>query len=206
MLTYKIDPGLKFKKPEELMDLPITVTVNDFTEASAKLFRDELNKAMNFNKTIIPIVIDSFGGQVYSLLSMIDQVKKTQKEGFTVATISTGKSMSCGAMLLSMGSEGHRYVNENSTLMIHEVSLGAHGKLEEVKVSVEEGKRINDLIFKLMAENVGKPRDYFVDIMHQRLNADWFLDPEECVKHNLANHIGNPKFNIKVTADISFGL
>ena len=30
MLTYKIDSLLKFKKPEELMDLPITVLVNEF--------------------------------------------------------------------------------------------------------------------------------------------------------------------------------
>ena len=90
--------------------------------------------------------------------------------------------------------------------MIHEVSSGCHGKVEELKVDVKEADRLNKKVFHMMAENVGKPKDYFLDLVHDKNHADWYLDSEECLIHNLANHIGYPKFNIKVSVDISYGL
>ena len=204
MINYKLNSSLKIKKIEDLIDLPNIITVNKFDDSSAKTFRDDLQKALNTNKRYIPIVIDSYGGQVYALLSMVQAVKDAQSNGFIISTISTGKSMSCGSILFSMGTDNYRYINKYSTLMIHEVSTGCHGKIEEIKADANEATRLNQLVFELMAESCGKPKSYFIDLIHEKNHADWYLDAAECVKHNIANHIGCPKFTVSINVDIIF--
>lgn len=206
MINYKLDSNLKFSKVEDLIDLPLVVTVNKFDETSAKNFREDMQKAMNENKKYIPVVIDSYGGQVYALLSMIQTVKSAQENGFIVPTISTGKSMSCGSILFAMGTDNYRYIDKYSTLMIHEVSSGCHGKVEEIKADANEAIRLNQLVFELMSESCGKTKNYFINLIHEKNHADWYLDSAECIKHNLANHIGHPKFNVSIDVNITFSV
>ena len=198
-----IDDRIKVKKQADLLDLPKIVTVNKFTEESVAKFSKDLNDAIDSNQEIIPIVIDSYGGYVYSLLAMIDILEACDK---TIATIAVGKSMSCGSILLSCGTDGHRYVSPNATVMIHDVSNSTWGKAEDLKVSVNESERLKKLIFAKMARNCGHADDeYFIKIIHSKLNTDWFLNSKECVEHNLANHIKLPKFSVDVDVKIKFG-
>ena len=114
-------------KDAELKNEPIIARVNKFDEPTAKAFSTAIMKAQNTGQHIIPIIIDSYGGQVYSLMSMISDIKHSK---VPVATIVQGKAMSCGAILFSFGAEGHRYMDPDSTLMIHDVSSMGWGKVE----------------------------------------------------------------------------
>ena len=107
------------KEPKLIDDLPIVIRVNKFDEASARSFSNLMTKAQNTGQPIVPIVIDSYGGQVYSLMSMVSDINSSR---VPVATIVQGKDMSCGALLFSFGAEGHRYMDTDSTLIIHDVS------------------------------------------------------------------------------------
>ena len=180
-------------KDAELKNEPIIARVNKFDEPTAKAFSTAIMKAQNTGQHIIPIIIDSYGGQVYSLMSMI-----------SVATIVQGKAMSCGAILFSFGAEGHRYMDPDSTLMIHDVSSMGWGKVEEIKASAEETDRLNRKIYTMMAENCGHHNDYFLDIVHDKGHSDWFLEYDECLKHNLANHAYVPDFSVSIK--VEFGL
>ena len=42
----------------------------------------------------------------------------------------------------------------------------------------------------------------FLDIVHQKGHADWYLEADEAKKHNLANQIRVPKFDISIGVDI----
>jgi membrane-bound ClpP family serine protease len=59
------------KEPKFIDDLPITIRVRKFDEPSAKEFSNLMNKAQNSGQPVVPVIIDSYGGQVYSLMSMI---------------------------------------------------------------------------------------------------------------------------------------
>lgn len=201
MIYHTIDSKIKSKKIGDLVDVPHSILVNAFTEESAKVFRDQFAEAINTGQDIIPVIIDSFGGQVYSLLSMVNTIKNSPVK---VATFGSGKMMSCGSVLFTCGSEGHRYMDPFATMMIHQVSLGGWGKLEEIKADAKEGERLNQMIFKMMANNCGKEDNYFSKLVDDNKNADLYLDANECKKHNLCNHIRTPSFKIKVSADISF--
>jgi ATP-dependent Clp protease protease subunit len=188
-------------KEAELKNEPIIIRLNKFDEGTAKAFSGAMMKAQNTGQHIIPIIIDSYGGQVYSLMSMISDIKHSR---IPVATIVQGKAMSCGAILFSFGAEGHRYMDPDATVMIHDVSSMGWGKVEEIKASAEETERLNLKIYHMMAENCGHHKDYFLDIVHEKGHSDWFLDYDDCLKHNLANHSHIPELKVKVKVSFDF--
>ena len=188
-------------KEAELKNEPIIIRVNKFDEPTAKAFSGAVMRAQNTGQQILPIIIDSYGGQVYSLMSMISDIKHSK---IPVATIVQGKAMSCGAILFSFGDDGHRYMDPDATLMIHDVSSMGWGKVEEIKASAEETDRLNQKIYSMMAENCGHHSDYFLDIVHDKGHSDWFLEYDECLKHNLANHNYIPDFTVSIQVKFSF--
>ena len=186
-------------KEVELKKNPIIIRVNKFNEESAKKFAAEIAAAHNTGQSVIPVVIDSYGGQVYSLMSMIGAIKNSE---LPIATIVEGKAMSCGAILFSFGEEGRRFMDPNATVMIHDVSSMAWGKVEDVKVSAEETDRLNQIVYKMMAQNCGHEDEYFLEKVHERGHADWFLDAKQAKKHNLANQLRIPTIYIDVSVKI----
>ncbi len=202
-----IDPRIGIDKIEDTWDLPTYVMFSgDFTEEKAKKFREELERAENIAKragqTVIPVVIDSYGGSVYALLSMVDAIQNCDVD---IATIVEGKAMSCGAVLFSCGTEGHRYIGKHATVLIHDASSMAWGKEPELRSSAEEVKRLNELVYDLMAKNCGhKNSKYFYDLITPRRGADLYLTPEECVQHKLANKIHIPSLKLSVKLDWKF--
>ena len=86
-------------KEIELRKNPIVIRVNKFDEKASKEFDSQVALAHNTGQKVIPIVIDSYGGQVYSLMSMISAINHCE---IPVATIVEGKAMSCGAILFSL--------------------------------------------------------------------------------------------------------
>ena len=186
-------------KEVELRKSPVIVRVNKFDEKSAKDFQDQMALAHNTGQKVIPVIIDSYGGQVYSLMAMISAIKHAE---LPVATIIEGKAMSCGAILFSFGEQGLRFMDPDATLMIHDVSSMAWGKVEEIKVSAEETDRLNKIVYTMMARNCGKKDDYFLKLVHKKGHADWFLDAPEAKKHGMANQLRVPKLSISVEVNI----
>ena len=186
-------------KEVELRKSPVIVRVNKFDERSAKDFQDQMALAHNTGQKVIPVIIDSYGGQVYSLMAMISAIKHAE---LPVATIIEGKAMSCGAILFSFGEQGLRFMDPDATLMIHDVSSMAWGKVEEIKVSAEETDRLNKIVYTMMARNCGKKDDYFLKLVHKKGHADWFLDDPEAKKHGMANQLRVPKLSISVEVNI----
>jgi ATP-dependent Clp protease protease subunit len=196
--TTEISPLLK---EYELRKSPIIIRVNKFDEESSKKFIEQMALAHNTGQKVIPVSIDSYGGQVYSLMSMIAAVKHAE---LPVAMIVEGKAMSCGAILFSFGTDGYRFMDPNATVMIHDVSSMDMGKVEELKAGALEADRLNQIVYKMMAQNCGKKDDYFLKIVDKKKHADWFLSAAEAKKHGLANHLRIPKFHIKLSVDIDF--
>ena len=182
-------------------DFPVVIRVRNFNEVTAKDFSEKMAKAHNTGQPVVPVIIDSYGGQVHSLLSMISDI---QNSVLPVATIVQGKAMSCGAILMSFGNKGMRYMDPHATVMIHDISTGAWGKVEEIKADAKECERLQKKVYYMMAANCGKSKTYFLKMIHDKGHADWYLDADECLEHGLATSIGMPKFNVDINVDIKF--
>tara|TARA_Y100000593_G_scaffold93416_1_gene188207 strand:- start:237 stop:839 length:603 start_codon:yes stop_codon:yes gene_type:complete len=197
-MLWKADVPAPVEKVELRKD-PVIIRVNKFDEEAATKFQEEMAYAHNTGQKVIPVIIDSYGGQVYSLLAMISAIRHAE---LPVATIVEGKAMSCGAVLFTFGEDGLRFMDPDATIMIHDVAGGALGKVEDIKATAEEADRLNKKIYTMMARNCGKKDDYFTKITHKKGHADWFLDAEEAKKHNLVNQIRVPTLKMTVTLDI----
>jgi ATP-dependent Clp protease protease subunit len=187
-------------KSVELRSSPVIIRVNKFDEKSAKEFADKMASAHNTGQSIIPVIIDSYGGQVYSLMSMIASIKNSE---LPVATIVEGKAMSCGVILFSCGTEGYRYITEDATLMIHDVSSASWGKNSEIQASAEEVKRLNEKIYKILSANSNKSEKWFNKQLNEKGRADWFIESKEAIDLGLADKVGMPKLEINIKLDIN---
>ena len=187
-------------KTVELRSSPVIIRVNKFDEKSAKEFAEKMASAHNTGQSVIPIIIDSYGGQVYSLMSMIASIKNSE---LPVATIVEGKAMSCGVILFSCGTEGYRYITEDATLMIHDVSSASWGKNSEIQASAEEVKRLNKKIYRILSENSNKSEKWFNKQLNEKGRADWFIESKEAIDLGLADKVGMPKLQINIKLDIN---
>jgi len=198
--TFTLDNGV-VRVPEELFKMPVVVYVNAINEDSARQFDDDLRKAKNTGQPVIPVVIDSFGGSVYSMMGMCSSAKNI---GVPVATIVKSKAMSAGAFLLSCGTEGMRYAAETATILVHNVSSGMEGKLPFLVIEVEETRRLDTLLFTTMARNVGKPDNFFIDLLKSKGGVDLYLSPTEAMEMGLVNHIKVPELKTKISLTTTF--
>ena len=194
--TTQYDPKIK---ELELRYNPVIARVNKFDEEAAKKFDQDIARAHNTGQKVIPVVIDSYGGQVYSLMAMVSAIKHSD---LPVATIVEGKAMRCGAILFSCGEEGLRFMDPNATVMIHDVSSMDFGKVEELKAGAKEADRLNTIIYTMMARNCGKKDDYFMKLVDKKKHADWFLDADEAKKYGLANQLRVPSLRVNLKIDI----
>ncbi len=197
-IVYKVSPLIE---KYDLRSNAVVIRVNKFDEDSAKSFCQQMSSAQSTGQPVIPVVIDSYGGQVYSLMTMIDAIKASR---VPVATIVEGKAMSCGAALLSFGSEGMRFAGSHSTIMIHEVTGGSFGRADDIKVDAKQIEKLNDKIMSLISTNIGRSSGYIKDQIHERNHADWFLDPEEAKAINLVNHVRIPELSLSIDVKFKF--
>lgn len=171
------------------------ITVNDFDEKNSRTFLENILKIKSDSENLlIPIIIDSYGGQVYSLLSMLDILHGCS---LPIVTIGIGKAMSCGAVLLAAGTKGNRYAAPNIDILIHEVSTFTRGKNSDIQNEAKNTERLNTLILKKLAFYCNKSDSYFIDMMKNSGNVDLYLTAKEAKKLGLVDHIGVPFFYTK---------
>jgi len=90
--TFTVDPKIKAYyngKHSDLIEQPVIIRVNKFSEEASEKFSQNMSKAHDTGQSIIPIIVDSYGGQVYSLLSMISEIQNAK---LPVATICESNS------------------------------------------------------------------------------------------------------------------
>lgn len=194
-----VDPNIRAKRTD-LIDPPVIVRVNKtFNEEMAQQFAEDMSHAHETGQPVIPIIVDSYGGSVYTLLEMISVIQSAK---LPVATIVEGKAMSAGAILFGFGNE--RYMSENATLMLHDVASFSAGKVEEIKADAKELERLQNLIFTMLAKQLGKKPNYFLDALHEKGHAEWFLTPKEAKKHGLCTHISVPELKAEIKVNYTF--
>lgn len=132
------------------------------------------------NHEDINIIINSYGGEVYSLFSILDTITSIKSD---VNTFCLGEADSCGAVLLSAGKE--RYIGENSRAMIHEVSSVVWGKVNEMEESMVEARKVNDRLIGILAENMRQEEVMLREVMKK----DTFLDSQTAYEMRLVDFI-----------------
>lgn len=121
----------------------------------------------------INMYINSPGGSVIDGLQIIDTMNFINSP---ISTTCLGMAASMGAVILSCGEKGERYVLPHSRVMVHQASGGYQGKSSEVKTNYEQLMRCQKDIYEIMAANLGKSYDEIEKLCD---NTDkWFIGKE----------------------------
>lgn len=198
----KVDPRLNVQKISEIFKEPKVIRVNKFDEECLENFENDLNIAHNTGQPVIPIVIDSYGGSAYGTLGMIAAIENCK---LPVATILTSKAMSAGAILFCFGTEGYRFMHTDAWMMIHDVGSFSAGKIEEIKSDAKQMDNLNQTMYKRVSKHLGHDASYIGNLIKENHHVDWFLTAKDAKKHNIANHLSVPKFDIEISLNITFG-
>lgn len=130
----------------------------------------------------IQFYINSYGGDVTAGMAIYDTIKHIKSP---VKTICVGKAMSMGAVLLSGGTKGKRYVLPNSRVMIHQAIGGARGQSSDVEIEAMELKHCKDSLNKILAENCNKPYEVVV----KDTDRNFYLHGEEAVEYGIVDSV-----------------
>lgn len=176
------------------------IWVTKFDEEHAQKFRDQVLEvaAMGPTKPVV-IYIDSYGGYVDALAKMIETLDEIPNP---VVTACMGKAMSCGAFLLSHGDV--RFLGRHSRVMIHEVSSGTVGHVQDMKDDVKETVRLNAHFMGLLAKNCGfKNYEELREVLKTQDGRDLYLNGEAALKFGIVDAIGTPKINSRILFEVT---
>jgi hypothetical protein len=88
--------------------------------------------------------------------------------------------------------------------MVHEVSSGTFGNVQDMKDDVKETVRLNSHFMGLLARNCGfKHYEEFREILKQQDGRDLYLHGEEAIKFGIVDAIGLPKISGRMMYEVS---
>lgn len=133
-------------------------------------------------KRDIKLYINSPGGSVYDGLAIIDTMNYIKPD---VQTIGIGLQASMGAMLLSCGAKGKRFVLPNARIMIHQPSSGTEGKITDQEIALKEGIYLKKKLAEIFAENTGKD----IKQVEKDMDRDNWMSAEEAKAYGIIDEI-----------------
>ena len=165
--------------------------VGDTVSLTTKIIRELLywdNRNISniiAKKSAYPIIlhINSFGGEVFDALNIIDTMWGLETP---VVTYCSGKAMSAGAMILMAGEAGHRYISPNAYSMLHEIRGGApFGPISRMALENIQSRKLQNRLEKFVMKNSNIKKNEIQDIM----NTDAHYDAKETLKFGLCDYI-----------------
>jgi ATP-dependent Clp protease protease subunit len=130
----------------------------------------------------IHLYINSPGGVVTAGLAIYDTMQFIKPD---VSTMCIGQAASMGAVLLTAGAHGKRYILPNSRVMIHQPLGGTQGQATDIAIHAEETLKVKKQINRILAHHT-KQDEKKVAADCER---DFFLDAEKSVKYGLVDKI-----------------
>jgi ATP-dependent Clp protease protease subunit len=130
----------------------------------------------------IKLYINSPGGSVTAGLAIYDAMQYVKPN---VSTICIGLAASMGAVLLTAGEKGKRFILPNSEVMIHQVLGGVEGQATDIKIHAERILKMKDRLNQILSKHCNQK----LPKVAADTERDYFLDAEEAVKYGLVDKV-----------------
>ena len=134
----------------------------------------------------INIYLQTFGGCVYGMLSIYDEIHRLQND-YEVNIYCVGKVMSAGTIIMLAVDLEHRFAYPNTTFMYHSLSSASWGKIKELEENVEENKRLHKLIWNIYKENTSITPEKLDEIY--KCKKDWYITAKDAIKYKIISKI-----------------
>ncbi|MDR0721961.1 MAG: ATP-dependent Clp protease proteolytic subunit [Treponema sp.] len=130
----------------------------------------------------INLYINTPGGSVTAGLAIYDTIQYVKSD---VQTICVGQAASMGALILTAGARGKRYVLPSSRVLIHQPWGGAQGQARDIGIQAKEILRLKKILVDYFAKHTGK------DIQQIALDMerDFYMSALDAVAYGVADSV-----------------
>lgn len=173
-----------------LLENRIIFLAGPINERSASLVIMRMLYLQSIKKDLdIHLYINCPGGLVDQTLAIYDTMRFLTCD---IATYCIGQAASGGAIILTAGTKGKRFVLPNSKIMLHQPWGGVTGQAEDIRIQAEEILKDKAKLNDILAFHTGMTQDK----IQEETERDRYIDPREAVKWGLVDEIleaGGPK-------------
>jgi len=133
-------------------------------------------------KKDIQLYLNSPGGSVSAGLAIYDTMQYIKPD---VSTICIGLAASMGAVLLTAGAKGKRFVLPNAEILLHQVMGGARGQAIEVEISAKHIVKVKERLNHILAKHTGQPFEQ----IEKDTDRDFYMTGQEAKVYGLIDQI-----------------
>ncbi len=133
-------------------------------------------------KKDIYLYVNSPGGSVTATMAIVDTMNHIRPD---INTFCVGLAASGGAIILSAGKKGKRFILPNAEVMIHQPAGGVEGQATDIAITAKHILKTRDTLNKLLAKNTGKP----LSQIEKDVERDFFMDAEEARIYGIIDEI-----------------
>lgn len=158
------------------------IDVESINEVIQLIYEINEEDAKKTQKEPIKLIINSFGGELYSGLALIDTIDNSQTP---IHTICHGSAMSMALVIYAAGH--YRLASKYATFMYHEASYNVDGKVIHHKQEIEETERTDKICDAYLISKTKLTMKQLNDIRNKR--AEWYFDVKTAMKYGLVHEI-----------------
>ncbi|MEW6600472.1 MAG: ATP-dependent Clp endopeptidase proteolytic subunit ClpP [Nitrospirota bacterium] len=130
----------------------------------------------------IHIYINSPGGVVSSGLAIYDTMQYIKPD---ICTYCIGQAASMGALLLTAGTKGKRFVLPHSRVMIHQPIGGFYGQATDVEIHAREILKMKETLNGIIAKHTSQP----LDKIKFDTERDYFMSGIEAKEYGIVDEV-----------------
>ena len=130
----------------------------------------------------IQFYINSPGGSVTDGMMIYDTMQHIKPD---VQTICMGMAASMGAVLLTAGTKGKRFILPNAEVMIHQPLGGAQGQATDILIAADHIKRTKQKLNKILADASGQS----LETIEKDVERDNWMTAQEALDYGLIDKV-----------------
>ncbi|MEQ8770794.1 MAG: ATP-dependent Clp protease proteolytic subunit [Phycisphaerales bacterium] len=168
---------------ELLLENRIVFLIGEINHASASRVMMQMLYLENQRRgQEISLYINSPGGAVDDTLALYDTMRFLSSP---VATYCIGRAYSGGAVLLTAGTKGKRYILPHAKVMIHQPYGGVSGQTEDIRIQAEQIIKSKQQLNEIIAECSGQT----VEQVRADSERDKYFSAEEAKAYGLVDEV-----------------
>jgi ATP-dependent Clp protease protease subunit len=168
---------------ELLLENRIVFMIGEINQSSAARVMMQMLYLENQKRGAeINLYINSPGGAVDDTLAIYDTMRFLSSP---VSTYCLGRAYSGGAVLLTAGAKGKRYILPHAKVMIHQPYGGITGQAEDIRIQAEQIIKMKQELNKIIAHHTGQA----VENILRDAERDRYFSAEEAQRYGLVDEV-----------------
>ena len=135
------------------------------------------------NTREVELWIKSEGGSVEDGFGLLDVIRSRP---YIVKTIGVGFVSSMAVPILSSGTKGHRYIGDNTSIMVHEIVWGSQGSHTEMKIKGDQTRYLQNKYVEILQSTTTQTKEFWAEFISS--HEKW-ITPKKAIKLGLADKI-----------------